>query len=119
MAESQRRHPLDYVELPVADTAAARAFYEAALGWEFHDYGPEYSGIVGGADGGEMGGLRLDDDAAAAPLPGVCTEDLDASYAAVKAAGGVITVEPFDFPGGRRFQFRDPDGNELNVYTKG
>jgi predicted enzyme related to lactoylglutathione lyase len=117
MAEPQHvHHALDYVEFAVADTAASRVFYEAALGWQFHDYGPEYSGIVGGA--GESGGLRRDDDAAAAaPVPGVYSEDLDASYASVRAAGGVVTVEPFAFPGGRRFQFRDPDGNELIVYS--
>ena len=117
MAEGKpHRHALDYVEFAVADTAASRVFYEAALGWEFNDYGPEYAGIRQGA--GEGGGLRLDADAAAAaPLPGVRSTDLDASYAAVIAAGGAITVEPFAFPGGRRFQFRDPDGNELIVYT--
>ncbi|MFF7233297.1 VOC family protein [Streptomyces sioyaensis] len=44
------------------------------------------------------------------------TDNLEASQAAVEAAGGAITVEPFDFPGGRRFHFREPGGCELAVW---
>ena len=46
------------------------------------------------------------------------SDDLDASEQAVKQANGVITVPIFDFPGGRRFHFKDPSGNELAVWTK-
>jgi len=119
MADAQHvHHALDYVEFAVADTAASRAFYAAALGWQFNDYGPEYSGLCNATGDGEAGGLRQDAAApAGGPLPGLYSADLEATLAAVKAAGGTITVEPFSFPGGRRFQFRDPDGNELIVYT--
>lgn len=112
-------HALDYLELGATDMAAAKAFYTAAFGWAFTDYGPEYAGIqnLGGAPG-EFAGLRLEGSVArGGVLPALYSADLEASIAAVKAAGGEIVVEIFSFPGGRRFQFLDPSGNELAVYS--
>ena len=112
-------HAIDYIEIAVTDMAAAQAFYGAAFGWAFTDYGPEYAGIrkLGGEEG-EQGGLRLDTAVrSGGPLVILYSEDLDATVAAVKAAGGRITTEPFDFPGGRRFHFADPAGNELAVWA--
>lgn len=113
---SRRHHAIDYVEFAVTDLADAKRFYAAAFGWAFNDYGPAYVGIRSGD--GEAGGFRLEP----AVLPGgplviLYSDDLVASLDAVRNAGGVITVQPFDFPGGRRFQFRDPSGNELAVWT--
>ena len=105
---------IDYVELSVPDHAAARAFYTAAFGWEFNDYGPSYSGVQGPGDD-EVGGLTTS-DAPAGVLALLRTGDLDASLAAVRSAGGTITTEPFEYPGGRRFHFTDPAGNALGVY---
>ena len=109
-------HGIDYVELTVRDLAAAKRFYGAAFGWKFTDYGPEYAGIQG-ADR-EVGGLHC--TAAlrlGGPLVILYSEDLGASLAAVRAAGGRIVREPFSFPGGRRFHFADPSGNELGVWS--
>lgn len=66
-----------------------------------------------------MGGLRLSPEGATGgPLVIVYSSDLGRSFEAVKAAGGQITKEPFEFPGGRRFHFKDPSGNELAVWSE-
>ena len=112
-------HAIDYVELNVTDLEATRAFYAAAFGWQFNDYGPSYAGIRG-PDGEEVGGLN----ATAVPVPGgplvlLYSEDLDATVAGVEAEGGRIVTPPYDFPCGRRFHFADPSGNELGVWASG
>ena len=121
-ASRHQHHAIDYIEFTVTDLAAARAFYTAAFGWSFTDYGPGYSGIRGLADGDrEMGGLALGDavprDLQGAPLIVLFSDDLDRTLAAVKDAGGAIVKEPFEFPGGRRFHFTDPSGNQLAVWS--
>lgn len=119
MADPQHvHHGIDYIEFTVTDMAEAQRFYGAAFGWAFTDYGPEYAGIRKGE--GEAGGLRLDSEVAGGgPLVILYSADLEATLASVRAAGGTITTEPFDFPGGRRFHFRDPSGNELAVWSEG
>ncbi|MCB9739466.1 MAG: VOC family protein [Deltaproteobacteria bacterium] len=114
-------HAIDYIELPVHDMAAARAFYAAAFGWRFNDYGPGYTGIVRPGGQGEAGGLRLQADHAGSrggPLVILYSAEIDATEAAVRAAGGEVVVPIFAFPGGRRFAFLDPSGNELAVWTQ-
>lgn len=117
----QRHHAIDYVELTVTDSAAAQAFYHAAFGWQFNDYGPAYAGIVnpGGPDLPEVGGLATSDTAAGrgGPLVLLYSDDLDATVEQVLAAGGEIVNGPYAFPGGRRFHFTDPSGNELGVWS--
>jgi uncharacterized protein len=109
-------HGIDYVELTVRDLAAAKQFYAEAFGWKFNDYGPEYAGIRGGDR--EVGGLhRADALRLGGPLVILYSDDLDVSLAAVRSAGGRIVREPFSFPGGRRFHFADPSGNELGVWS--
>jgi hypothetical protein len=110
-------HTIDYIEFTVSDMAQAKQFYADAFGWSFNDYGPEYAGICK-AEGGEVGGLRLDAEVRpGGPLVVLYSDDLEASESAVVAAGGRITHAIFAFPGGRRFQFADPAGNELAVYA--
>ena len=110
-------HAIDYVELAVQDLDAAKAFYAAAFGWSLVDYGPDYAGIQG--HGREMGGLRRDADVRpGGPLVILYSVDLDDSLAAVTAAGGTIVAPPYAFPGGRRFHFADPAGNELAVWSE-
>jgi predicted enzyme related to lactoylglutathione lyase len=109
-------HAIDYVEFTVRDLEAAKRFYASAFGWQFNDYGPEYAGIKG-ADG-EVGGFHQDGKArTGGPLVILYSDDLDKTLAAVRGAGGTIVREPFSFPGGRRFQFTDPSGNELGVWS--
>ncbi|MCA8979137.1 MAG: VOC family protein [Planctomycetes bacterium] len=117
-AEAHVHHAIDYIELGATDLAAARTFYERAFGWKFTDYGPEYLGIQR-AGGGEAGGLTsLCKVVTGGPLVILWSKDLDATLASVKRAGGRIVKEPFAFPGGRRFHFMDPSGNELAVWSE-
>ncbi len=113
----QQHHTIDYIEFSVRDMAAAQRFYGEAFGWTFTDYGPDYAGIQR-PGGGEVGGLRLDADVATGgPLVVLYSDDLAASERAVRAAGGRVVKEIFSFPGGRRFHFQDPSGNELAVWS--
>ena len=109
-------HAIDYIEIAVTDIDAAKAFYGAAFGWSFVDYGPDYAGIQ--VDGKEVGGLRSDSEVrAGGPLVILYSEDLEGSVEAVTAAGGTIAEPIYAFPGGRRFHFADPAGNELAVWS--
>jgi len=104
---------IDYVEQPGGDLPATKAFYAEAFGWTFTDYGPTYAafneGLDGGFDGDGASGLKV-------PMVILFSTDLEAMLAKVEAAGGTITRPIFSFPGGRRFQFKDPAGNELGVW---
>ncbi|WP_332767461.1 VOC family protein [Phenylobacterium sp.] len=107
---------IDYVEMHGGDLVATKAFYAQAFGWSFTDYGPSYAAYSEGLDGG------FDADAASQltkPLVVLFAHDLEAMEAKVIAAGGVIVKPIFSFPGGRRFHFRDPSGNELAVWSEG
>ena len=110
-------HTIDYIEFTVRDLAAAKRFYTTAFGWQFNDYGPEYAGIKGGS--GEVGGLhQASERRTTGPLVILYSNDLEKSLAAVRGAGGKVIQEPYAFPGGRRFNFTDPSGNELAVWSK-
>ena len=112
-------HAIDYVELAAPYLAAATRFWSEAFGWEFNDYGPDYAGIRAPGGDGEVGGLNTERAAGSGlPLVILYSDDLDASVDAVRAAGGTVTEGPYDFPGGRRFHFTDPGGNELAVWTE-
>lgn len=104
---------IDYFELPTSATATSSGFFSKAFGWGEKQYGPGYSEIL---DAGVLGGLNAGDERPAAPLIGIRTDDLEAAQAAVEGAGGTVTVAAQDYPGGRRFQFREPGGAVLLVY---
>ena len=107
---------IDYVELPSATAhELTRAFYAKAFGWTFASYGPDYAATGGGIVDVGLNGHR--EEALSAPLPVVRTKDLDAALDAVCAAGGIIARPIYSFPGGRRFHFIDPGGNELAVWS--
>jgi predicted enzyme related to lactoylglutathione lyase len=100
-----------FVELPVSDLASTRNFYAQAFNLGFTDFGPSYScTMTGDVDLGLQGDVS---EATAAPLAVIMVDDLEVAYDAVVRAGGVITKPVFAFPGGRRFHFSDPSGNEL------
>jgi predicted enzyme related to lactoylglutathione lyase len=102
---------INYVELPTANIAAAKTFYSAAFGWSLTDFGPTYAAtMTGDVDLGLQGDRA---NATANPLPVIDVEDLEAALATVTKAGGRIVKPIFSFPGGRRFHFLDPNGNEL------
>ena len=115
-------HAIDYIEFTVTDMAAAQTFYASAFGWSFTNYGPGYAGIhrVGDTEH-EMGGLCLGSTTTigtGGPLVVLYSDDLEATLSKVREAGGDIRKEIFDFPGGKRFEFEDPSGNILAVWTK-
>ncbi|HEX8526654.1 VOC family protein [Allosphingosinicella sp.] len=106
---------LNYVELPVSDVPAARGFYEAAFGWTMTAFGPTYAAtLTGDTDVGLQGDGS---EATKAPLPVIEVPELEATLAAVERAGGTIVRTIFAFPGGRRFHFLDPSGNEVAAVT--
>ena len=112
----QQHHGIDYIEFNITDMAAAKSFLSQAFGWTFTDYAPEYAGI--NVDGKEVAGLRLMDSVTeGGPLVVMYSDDLEASLESVSAAGGRIVQEIFEFPGGRRFEFLDPSGNRLGVWS--
>ena len=104
---------INFVELPAANFAAAKEFYSGVFGWQLTDFGPTYAcTLTGDVDLGLQGEVA---EASHAPLPVIAVEALETMLAAVVAAGATITVPIFSFPGGRRFHFLDPNGNELAV----
>jgi len=107
---------IDYVELPMHDPKATKAFYAAAFGWTFEDWGPAYMAF---SNAGLEGGFRKTEEAPprGGSLVILAADDLEEAEKAVVAAGGEIT-ERHEFPGGCRFHFLDPTGNELAVWTK-
>jgi hypothetical protein len=115
LAQARHDRRIDYVEIPVPDVPRAKAFYGNAFGWVFTDYGADYAAFN---DGRLSGGLR---EEKGRPGTGILVvlyaADLAATRSAVAAAGGRITREIFDFPGGRRFHFTDPGGVELAVWS--
>lgn len=116
-AGTHQHHVIDYIEFSVTDMKASQAFYAAAFGWQFTDYGPEYAGIQG--DGREQGGFSVVSSVATGgPLIVLYSDDLEKTHAAVVAAGGKITKPIFEFPGGRRFELLDPSGNALAVWSE-
>jgi uncharacterized protein len=115
-SQNHVHHNIDYIEFTVTDLKKAKAFYSAAFGWKFNDYGPDYAGIQ--KENGEAGGFRLGPKVIkGGPLVILYSKDLDKSLAQATRAGGKITKPPFEFPGGRRFQFADPSGNELAIWS--
>jgi len=111
-----RHHAVDFFEIPVTEMAGAKAFFAAAFGWSYQDYGSDYADIHGA---GLSGGLRLvsEEPPRGGALVILYSDDLAQSELAVTAAGGTI-IARHDFPGGQRFHFVAPGGCELAVWTK-
>jgi len=111
-------HQLQYIEFACTNFTTIKEFYTSAFGWSFTDYGEadqiNYIGFEGDCiDGGFYIGEVLQGSI----VPILYSTDLTVSKSAVEAAGGTITQDIFPFPGGRRFHFTDPDGNELAVWS--
>jgi predicted enzyme related to lactoylglutathione lyase len=109
---------IDYIEFPASNMAATEQFYNSTFGWSFTSYGEEYQSFT---DGNTTGGFFLSDlqsrTGNGAALIVLYADDLEATLARVIANGGSIRMEIFEFPGGRRFHFLDPNGNELAVWS--
>ena len=105
---------LDYLELPVTSVEAQKQFYSKVFGWSFTGYGETYAAYEDGPCQFALNGTGKHHGASA--LPVVRVSDIDAAREAVIAAGGEITLETFDFPGGKRFHFADPEGSQMAAY---
>ncbi|MHC9012231.1 VOC family protein [Stenotrophomonas rhizophila] len=106
---------IDNIEFNVTDIARSKAFYGEVFGWTFTDYGPAYTEF---SDGRLTGGFTTGEAVQpGGPLVILYADDLVATQHRLQAAGAAICRAAFDFPGGRRFHFRDPDGYELAVWT--
>lgn len=109
---------INYVEFPATDIQATKAFFTAALGWTFEDFGPDYTAF---SDEGLDGGFYKSDLSATtengSALIVFYSEELENTQAKIEQAGGAIKKEIFSFPGGRRFHFTDPSGNEYAVWS--
>jgi len=109
---------IDYVELPAENFDVVEAFYRQVFSWTFEDYGPEYRAFSDGqVDGGFYRSNLKSRTGNGAALIIFYAEDLELVQASIEKAGGSILQPIFSFPGGRRFQFADPAGNELAVWS--
>ncbi|MEZ5535202.1 MAG: VOC family protein [Thiolinea sp.] len=111
---------INYIELAAADLDAAELFYAQTFGWTFTDYGPDYRAFNDGeTDGGFYRAPLKSDAGSGAALVVLYTDQLEQVRDAVVENGGTVVKEIFAFPGGRRFHFADPNGNELAVWSEG
>lgn len=109
---------INYVEFAAADLEATKNFFEEVFGWSFQDYGADYiafnnAGIEGGFFRSKLAS-RIDNGGALIVL---FSESLEDAVSSVQDKGGIVTKSIFEFPGGRRFHFTEPSGNELAVWT--
>jgi predicted enzyme related to lactoylglutathione lyase len=108
---------MNYVEFPAKDLAGTKAFFESVFGWTFTDYGPEYTAFENqGLDGGFFQSDLASSTENGTALIVFYSNQLEATFAKVEKAGGSILRPIFSFPGGRRFHFTEPSGNEFAVW---
>ncbi len=107
---------INYIEFSVSDIERAKMFYGTAFGWSFTDFGPNYCEFN---DGHMKGGFDASGEVTTGgPLVVLYGDNLPDLQIAIEQAGGIITKPMFDFPGGKRFQFTDPEGYELAVWSE-
>lgn len=113
-----RHEKIDYVEYPSRDLDGTKRFFAQAFGWAFVDYGPDYAAFSGqGLDGGFFRSPLAARTDAGSALVVLYSDDLEDTLRKVEAAGGDVVKPIFGFPGGRRFHFTEPGGNELAAWS--
>ncbi|MFM2199435.1 MAG: hypothetical protein RLZZ505_2867 [Verrucomicrobiota bacterium] len=113
-----RHEKINYVEFPASDMEKTKRFFGEVFGWDFQDYGPEYIAFSDeGLDGGFYLSEKFSSTANGAALVVFYSERLEETLGKVETAGGKIVLPVFSFPGGRRFHFSDPSGNEFAVWS--
>ena len=109
---------INYIEFPAKNIAATKAFFSAAFGWSFVDYGPEYIAFSNaGIDGGFFKSDLTVSAVSGSALIVFYSKDLEHTQSKVESVGGSIIKPIYSFPGGRRFHFGDPNGNEYAVWS--
>ena len=110
---------INYVEIPSRDLEATKAFFASAFDWSFIDYGPEYVAIENaGLDGGFYKADNVSSSESGSVLVVLYSSELEETVKKVTSSGGKVIQDIFDFPGGRRFHFTDPNGNEYAVWSE-
>ena len=113
-----KHEKINYVEFPAIDIEATKAFFATVFDWSFIDYGPEYTAFSNeGIDGGFFKSDLIVSTENGSALIVFYSKDLEQTQAKIKSAGGSIIKPIFSFPGGRRFHFVDPSGNEYAVWS--
>lgn len=114
-----RHEKIDYIELPATDMAATKAFFAAVFNWSFTDYGEDYTAFANaGIDGGFFASQQSASTHNGSALMVFYSDYLDATQEKIECHGGKILQDIFSFPGGRRFHFSDPSGNEYAVWSE-
>lgn len=109
---------INYLEFPARDMKATKTFFSNVFGWTFTDFGPDYTAFSeGSVDGGFYHASLYSSTVSGAALTVFYSNNLEATQASIEAAGGKIVKAIFDFPGGRRFHFYEPSGNEFAVWS--
>ncbi len=113
-----KHEKINYLEFPAKDIEATKAFFNSVFAWRFEDYGPEYVAFFdAGMDGGFFkSNLTVSTDNGSA-LMVFYSDNLEQTLSKVTTAGGTVIKPVFSFPGGRRFHFADPNGNEFAVWS--
>jgi predicted enzyme related to lactoylglutathione lyase len=118
MSKDPRDNHIDYVEFSAPSPqafASVKHFYKEVFGWSFQDWGDDYSDTK---DSGITSGFSASaSHRPPVPLVVLFTADLEAAKERVIKAGGKISKDIVSFPGGRRFQYIDPAGNQLGVWS--
>ena len=115
MSQAEQDRRVDYIEFLTTNVDDTKTFFPDLFGWQFTDYGPDYTSFT---DGRMSGGFTVAPEVVAGgPLVVLYATNLDEIEARIRESGGRIVRETFDFPGGRRFHFLDPSGNELAVWS--
>ena len=109
---------INYVEFPAKDIEATKAFFKKVFGWSFEDYGPEYIAFSNeGIDGGFYKSELTVSTQNGSALIVFYSKALEKTQSKIMDVGGKIIKPIFSFPGGRRFHFSDPNGNEYAVWS--
>jgi len=114
---SDQDNSINYIEFPLVKNAETKKFYTQVFGWEFTDWGPNYISFSGANIDGGFNGEDAEVSTSGV-LVVLYANDLDQKCAEVKKAGGKISKPIFEFPGGKRFHFNDPNGNQLAVWSE-
>jgi len=111
-------HKINYVEFPAKNMYKTKMFFAEVFGWKFQDYGPEYCAFFeSGMDGGFFKSDQVCNADAGSTLIVLYSDNLEQSQEAIEQAGGSIKKAIFEFPGGKRFHFCDPNGNEFAAWS--
>ena len=109
---------INYVEFPARDMEATKTFFAKVFSWSFIDYGPDYTAFSNeGLDGGFFRADLASSAANGSALIVFYSKSLEQTQNKIEQAGGVILQEIYEFPGGRRFHFAEPSGNEFAVWS--